>query len=174
MAGRVAQQIGDPDTLMAAALANNRGLFSLAGVVDPDRVALLEAALAAAGDSDRVSRARLLGLLALERTFDGDYPNRRAIADVALAMARRLGDPATLLDVLLRRQFAIWMPDTLPERLTESSEAEALADRIGDPVGRFWSVLTRMTTASESANLAEYDRCVTELVELADAVGQPA
>jgi class 3 adenylate cyclase/tetratricopeptide (TPR) repeat protein len=172
-AGRLARQAGDTNSVIAAALVNNRGLFSLAGVVDVDRVALIEAALTAAGESDSIPRARLLGLLALERTFDGDYSGRRAIADAALAMARRLGDPATLLDVLLRRQFAIWVPDSRTERMAETSEAEALADRIGDPVGRFWGALTRMIASSESANLAEYDRCVTQLVALADTVGQP-
>ena len=107
--------------------------------VDADRVAIIDAALAAVGDADSTARARLLGLLALERMWDGDYPARRAVADEALAMARRLGDPATLLDVLLRRHDAITGPDTLAERLADTAEAEALADQLGDPIGRFWS-----------------------------------
>lgn len=64
--------------------------------------------------ADSQPRAPLLGLLALERGFDGDYPGRRTVADDALTMARRLGDPATILDVLLRRHDAIRLPDTSP------------------------------------------------------------
>ena len=172
-AGRLAQQVGDTDTLVAAALANNRGFSSVSLRVDADRVAIIEAALAAVGDADSTARARLLSLLALERMYDGDYPARRAIADEALAMARRLGDPATLLDVLLRRHVTITDPDTLAERLAETAEAEALADRLGDPVGRFWSASSRMTPAIESADLAEFTRCVDKQTALADQIGQP-
>ena len=64
-------------------------LFSVLGQVDTERIEIIEAALAAVGDADGSDRARLLGLLALERTFDDDYPARRALADEALSMARR-------------------------------------------------------------------------------------
>ena len=171
-AGRLARHAGDTDSLVAAALANNRGIQSTTSRVDTDRVAIIEAALAAVGDADSSLRARLLGLLALERTWDGDLDARRAVTDEALAIARRLGDPATL-DVLLRRFQAIWHPDTVAERLANTTEAEALADLRGDPVARYWSANLRAISAAESADLAEFARCQAKQMALATETSQP-
>jgi hypothetical protein len=46
--------------------------------------------------------------LAIERTWDGDYEARRELSDQAVALARQLGDPATLRGVLLLRRNTIW------------------------------------------------------------------
>jgi len=172
-AGRIAQRIGDSASLTAAALANNRGIQSASGHVDADRVAMIEAAILAGGDEDGPSHARLLSLLALERGFDGDYPKRRALADQALAMARRLGDPDTLLDVLNRRHDALRVPESLADRLADTAEAEALAARQRDPIRRFWSAINRMSTAIESGDVVTATRCQREATELAAAIGQP-
>jgi class 3 adenylate cyclase len=172
-AGRLAQRVGDNDTLAAAVLANNRGWNSANLDVDAERVAMIEAALAGIGDSDSTRRARLLSLLAQERTFGSDYPGRRAVADEALGLARRLGDPVTLLDVLVRRIAPIWVPETLAERHANTAEAQALAAQLGDPIGRFWSADYRSVSAIESADLAEYTRCVQEEQALAAETGQP-
>ena len=173
-AAHLAMGIGDVDTLVRAALANNRGNMSAAGVVDSERVAVEEAALGALVPADSTARARLLALLALERTWDGDYPARRALADEALAMARRLGDPAAILDVLLRRFYAIWMADTVEELHAESAEAEALAEQVTDSVAKYWAVGFRARFSVQVGDAAEVKRCMEELARLADKVGQPA
>jgi len=172
-AGHLAKHVGDADTLVAAALTNNRVYSSSVGRVDADRVGMIEAALAAVGEADSPSRARLLSLLALERTWEGDYPGRRAVSDQALAMARRVGDPATLLDVLLYNCSTIYVPDTLSERLAITAEAEAIADRIGDPIGRFWNALNCVRVSIEAADVGAYRRHIQQAVDLADAIGQP-
>ena len=64
-------------------------------------------------------------MLALERTYDGDYLGRRALSDEAVEIALRLGDPATAFDVLLRRWQAIWVPDTVEELLGEITAGAA-------------------------------------------------
>ena len=140
----LALRVGDPETLVRAALANNRGFQSAAGIVDAERVEVLSEALDAIGEADSSSRCRLLALLALERTYDGDYPKRRALSDEALRIARRLGDPTTLFDVLLRRWQAIWMADTVAALYDESAEGELLAEELDDPVARFWAAIARM------------------------------
>ena len=55
-AAHVAQQIGDSKLLVAAALANNRGDSSEVGRVDAERVAVIESALDAVGESDSAPR----------------------------------------------------------------------------------------------------------------------
>jgi DNA polymerase III delta prime subunit len=110
-AGDLAGQLGDADALAQAALANTRGtLPSVAGVVDVDRVAALEAAVGAFPPADSAIRARLLSTLALELTFGSDWQRCLSLSDEATAMARRVGDPEALADVLMARCVATFRP----------------------------------------------------------------
>jgi DNA-binding SARP family transcriptional activator len=172
-AARLAQIVEDVDVLVRAALANNRGSSSTSGTVDWERIETLETALKALGDAHPAARARLLALVAMERTYDGDYPARKAIADEALTIARRLGDPATVLDVLLRRRLAIRMPETVEALFIESSEAAALARQVDDPVASFWNAVSRAVYAVQLGDISEVNRSHEELVRLASKVGQP-
>jgi tetratricopeptide (TPR) repeat protein len=173
-AATAARARGDSDTLARAALANHRGtLWSVVGMVDLDRVGVLEAALDAIGDGDSPTRARLLANLALELIWAGDRPRRVRLSDEALAMARRLGDPATLAYVLANRAYAIAAPATLQERLRESAELVALSDEVGDPLlaSRAWAV--RFRPALEAGDTAEADRCLAAFERLASELNQP-
>ena len=172
-AARLAQEVGDVDSLVQAALANNRGFQSAAGIVDAERVQVLTAALAAIGSSDDLARCRLLALLALERTYDGNYLGRRALSDEAVQIANRLGDPATVFDVLLRRWQAIWIPDTVEELLAEITAGAVLADQIGDPVTRFWLAIAGSTFSIQVGDRSESDRWQDDVARLAAEVGQP-
>ena len=173
-AARLAHRLGDADTLVRAALANNRGWASRAGVLDTERVEMLQTALDALPEPDSVERARLLALLALERTFDGDYPGRRAMSDEALRIARASGDDATVLEVLLRRPWqTIWMPETVEELHAESNEILALAEGLGDPVGRFWAATVRSSLSLQLGDIAEVARFEAEKRRLAAQIGQP-
>src|SRR5206468_263991 len=100
-AARRAQGLGDAKLLAAAALANHRGFWSLAGTTDQERVELLEAALDSVGDGDPGTRARLLALIAQETTWTADFERRVGLADEALDLARRSGDPMVLAAVLV-------------------------------------------------------------------------
>ena len=65
-AARLALRLGDSERLVRAALANNRGMHSQAGIqVDDERVDMLKAALGAV-DPDARERALLLATLASE------------------------------------------------------------------------------------------------------------
>ena len=94
-------------------------------------------------------------------------------SDEALAIARRLGDPTTLLDVLLRRALAMDTPDTVRELLSECVEAEAIADRLGDPVGKFWSRAFRLGFLLQQGEIPEEDRLDQVCAQIASEVGQP-
>ena len=63
-AAHLAADTGDAERLTRVVLANQRGMYSMAGEVDPDRVTMLEAAVAAQGDSRGTDRACLLAELA--------------------------------------------------------------------------------------------------------------
>jgi tetratricopeptide (TPR) repeat protein len=171
-AGRLAQQLGDADLVARAALANRRGLFSRIGAVDEGRVAALEAALAAVGPSDSPERARLLAVLASELHFAGDE-RRVELGREGLAIARRLGDIATLAEALVALWLATRDPTAAGERALLSAELADIAGRIGDPVLEFHAGLVRFLTGSEQGDMAAADQGLATCVRIAEEVGQP-
>lgn len=173
-ASRLAQSLGDVDTMVAAVLANNRGFQSSAGSVDDERVEMLGAAIEAVGHEDDRVRARLLALLALERTHDGDYPGRRALSDESVRLARRSGDPVVLLDVLMRRWLTVWIPETVEMLLDESIESVALAAEVGDAGARFRVADFRAAVAVQMGDPDEVERWHAEEARVAAEVGQPS
>jgi DNA-binding SARP family transcriptional activator len=171
-AARLARQHGDAARLAQAALANRRGFFpSSVAVVDTERVAVLEAAIEVLGAVDSPTRARLLATLALELLYAGDRKRRLALADEALALARKLDDAAALADVLLNRFYTISEPDTLDERLANTAELLGLAEHLADPVTRAHALWLRYGATMEAGDVIEADRCLDDYERLADELG---
>jgi DNA-binding SARP family transcriptional activator/class 3 adenylate cyclase len=172
-AGELAGELDDPMRMAGAALAANRGFWSSAGEVDQDKVTALEVALMRLPDDDSPERARLLAMLCNELTFGAPLQRRLELATSAKAMARRLGDPATMIEVLTTIFPAIWVPETLSERLADSALALTLADELGDPMARSHALRCRLRAAIESGAMAEARRYLGRLTTLADEVRLP-
>jgi hypothetical protein len=162
---------GDSMLLARAALANNRGWAS-AGVVDHERIAALDAALQVLDPADGPIRARVLAALVLELTYSDDDRLRTLDRD-AVAMARRLGDPATLTDVLRTRYNAIWTPDTLGDRLATTAELVTLAEQLDDPFERYIASNWRMYAALDAGDIVDVDRHLLIEHALVDELGRP-
>jgi AAA ATPase domain len=173
-AARLARHLGEPKLLVRAAVENTRGFVSDAGDVDTERVAMLEAALEAAGPEDSRERAVLLGMLAYELSFAPERERRVALADEALAVARRLGDPRTLCYVLGGRSMPIWAPETLDERLACSEESVRLADGLRDPLARFHALHWRAVALVQAGEMDELQRVVERAADLAGRLGEPS
>ncbi|MBI4518765.1 MAG: AAA family ATPase [Deltaproteobacteria bacterium] len=162
--------------LARAALGTGTGLVGVdAGVVDRQAVALLEEALQALGNGERRLRARLLGRLAEHLYYDAAAASRRErLTREALAIARTLDDPATLLHALSTRLFAIGAPDSLSERLVLAREIIALAERIQEPEfaanARVWLV----TDLLERGELPAADMEAAAAARMAEQLRQPA
>lgn len=172
-AGRLARRLDDTERFVRSVLANNRGVgVSAAGEVDSERIEALEAAAAALGTADSAARARILALLAAELTFSGGWERRKRLADEALAVARRVADDATLARVLNLRAMTLQAPETVGERLANSTAALEAAVRLGDPVEQFFALWIRRLAATEAGDLAEANRVLEELGPLADGLGQ--
>jgi DNA-binding SARP family transcriptional activator len=129
----LAQESGQGDRLVDAALANSRGFAS--NVLEPDRErrAVLEAALDVAPDD--ATRARLLAALALEHQFQNVVLGAE-LQDRAVQLARSSGDPRALLAALIAA------PTTPPvsragAALRTTEEAAAIAAALGDPALEF-------------------------------------
>jgi class 3 adenylate cyclase len=134
VAARDAITIGADDLLVRAALANNRGAASTVGDVDTDRVAVLRAAIGTLDEADSAERARLLAVLSAELTYADDRDEPVALAEEAIAIARRLGTARVFVEVVSRCDIARTVPDTLVDRTRDTHEALRLAEPSSDPV----------------------------------------
>ncbi len=172
-ASALARELGDGDRLVRAALANTRGFFSAAGLIDDERVEVLEAAVAAVREDDLSSRARLLALLANELVYAGDLERRTALCDDALELARRAADGSTLAYVGQFLYLAAGFPETLDYRLAAVEEAESAAQSAGDPVRQFWVASVSGLCHSEAGRVEEADRAFDLLRTIAEDIGQP-
>ena len=98
-------------------------------------VALLDDALSALPDGDSLARALAVARLANSTYFTATREEVASLAREALDMARRLGDPDTLVKVLGAAHFALSAPETVDERVALVNELLALATARGDRVG---------------------------------------
>ena len=128
-ASELARRCGDPERLARAALAFPAAHTSItmsASMGGERATALLEEALAGLPETDSRERARLLARLAR-----GDSAGAERAAE-AVAMARRLGDRATLVLALDAQHYALWEPEHLRERLAIATELDRLGRETGD------------------------------------------
>jgi class 3 adenylate cyclase/tetratricopeptide (TPR) repeat protein len=167
-----ARRQGDADRLAAATLANNRGFFRALGHVDTEQVDLLEAALQALPADDSPQRALLMATLCSELSF-GPLERRQELARDAKAMAKRLGDPATIVAVTNLCGIPLRIPAVLPEALREGREAFELAEELGDPVARFWAASLLDIAAVGAGQFALADQCMATMRELSTRLQQP-
>ena len=138
--------------------------------VDVNLVRLLE--MAAERAADDATRARVLARLAHELLGDAAAgARRRPLADAALRLARRTGDPGTLAEVLDARLHALWDPDGAEDRLATGSEIIDLARAAGDHRrerrGQFW----RFVALMELGRVAEAESALAAFAREAAAAG---
>jgi class 3 adenylate cyclase len=172
-AAHLAQARGHPQALVKAALANSRGgLASSVGLMDAERVAVLEAALAQTDQRDAGTRARLLANLSVEVTWDPDR-DQAALSDEALALARGVGDVATLAHVLRSRWYTRTTFETRAQLWVEAAEFLAVAERLGDPAMLWEAYAFRVRTGLERGDIEEAERCLSSAEQLAVETDQP-
>ncbi|MGH2546166.1 MAG: ATP-binding protein, partial [Actinomycetota bacterium] len=131
-AAEIAERLGAPHRLARAALGyGGRFVWARAGT-DQRQVSLLERALAALGDEESELRVRVMARLAGALRDQLSRDPRTTISEDALAMARRLGDPATLGYALDGRYAVLLWPENPDERVEIANELERLAESSGD------------------------------------------
>lgn len=165
-----ARALGRDDLLVAAALARYRG-FQISGAdVDPEQLALLESALAVVGDGDSPARARLIAAIASELRFSGD-PSYVDRSRESIAVARRTGDRATLIDVL--SWSSLDTPASFDERRAIAEEVVRLTETHDDPMRRFWALVQVLTTWLTIGDIHAARGAATELMATATRLGNP-
>ena len=168
----LAEQLGDSDLLGRAALS--LGGFGLSpGIVDDKLVGVLEGALAAVDASDSALRARLLVRLAVAIYWSQQPDRREALVDEAIAIARRLGDPATLAFVLDQARIATSGPDNLERELSWVHELFALSEQLGDHESAVRARVTHIDLLLELDDLPAADMAIATLDRIATDVRDP-
>jgi hypothetical protein len=170
-AARIARAADDHDGLIDAMLGETRGWRSRVREVDTEYLAMVEAALDAAGPGDSVRRVRLLKVHATELAYTGESGRCWQLHDEAVRIARRIGEPETLLHALIRRLAGFWAPDSLEYRLAASREAVVLAEKVGDPAAGFWAYTDLTLAAVEAAERADVVRAQVRSDAYADELG---
>jgi class 3 adenylate cyclase len=168
-----ARDLGEGERLVEATLANSRGsFFSSFGVIDAERVEVIEAALDALAETDSSSRARLLSKLCNELAW-GPAERRLSLARSAQAMARRIGDVATRVEVTFDCAASLRIPSLADEVRADMLEAIALVETLGDPILNYWAAANM---AIEAVRAGDFELAAASLdaqTELAAKLQQP-
>ena len=131
---RVARdELGDVELTARAAAATSQGaLWQSAGhgEVHDEVVSALRWSLERLPEGDGEVRCRALLSLANELVHGAPLSERQQLADQALAMARRLGDDALLLDACQVAFASTWWAGTAARRLELADESLELARRL--------------------------------------------
>lgn len=172
-ASRRAHLLGDLPRQVQAALQNNRGTGSIVGATDHERIAELEAAIAAVGNRAAPERALLLARMAAEYAASGTAHRDREYASEALDICALLGDTDLRGQVLGICGMSFTGARRGAQRPRLLRDAIADADRSGDPTTRVWSRLYATGDALARFDLATDRRLREEARAIAEREGGP-
>ncbi len=169
----LAEECGNDDALVHAALAINPGSFIRFGSAAPKELATAEAALARAVGEDLGTRARLEAVVAQSLVHTDQTARRTAAAEAALEMARATGDPSVVARVAPAVVMALWTPGTAASRAVVAAEAVEIVEAVGDPnlsAAVYYAAHTAAVCAGDAAATQRYR---TRLRAIADEVAEP-
>jgi tetratricopeptide (TPR) repeat protein len=124
-AADLALRLGDSELLAEAALRDRLWWAITGHAADHRALALLQQARTRLGEGDSPLRAAVLAQLATGMAYPaGQLDRGLALAADAVAMARRIGDPALLVQCLVQQHEVCQHPDGLARRLEIVDELE--------------------------------------------------
>jgi tetratricopeptide (TPR) repeat protein len=173
-AAGAARRIDAADLLGLAALGyGGRFQWARAGT-DRHLVPLLEEALVTLGRQDSALRARVMSRLAGALRDEHDREPRASLGREALAISRRLGDPATLAYALGGLCSAVMWPENSEERIAIANEFARAAKEAGDveqlAQSYYYRGFARLELGDIRAAKADFDTSA----QLAAEMRQPA
>ena len=172
-ASRIASVLTDAELAARAALANNRGIFSVIGEIDEERIAAIQGAIELDDPPHPDRRARLLALQGQELGWSPDLARRKALVDEALALARDTQDARTLADVLHLSLYAYWSAETLELRTALVEELAERASSLRDPALHFWVLDDEFHVFTERGELKRAQSALEQMQVVVEELGQP-
>lgn len=154
-AADAARAASSPDDLARGAL----GFAGLMGTptADPDRVELLEEALAALGDRRDELVARVMARLAHALLFTDQRARRLHLADGAVTLARSIGDDAALASALYVWNIVHITSTNHDERRARAQEMLALGRSSLVPEVEAWARHVHAHVVAEDGDFAAFD-----------------
>jgi len=172
-AAAAARDQGDAARLaLAAAGMLQYGLMTSGLSSDPELVAIAEEALSSLGTQRTAARARVQAALATE-LLHRDPARARSLVDDACEIARDLGDPFALGQVLCSRRAAGHAPGDIDAVFDNATDLIDLGHRTGDRTFTIVGLETRAAAHREAGDLVESDRAVAEYEALLGASELP-
>jgi class 3 adenylate cyclase len=163
------------DAYARAALGYGGGAggFEVTGKADQALIGLLRTALETLPERDSVLRARVLCRLAVELYFTDEIAERDALADEAVAMAERIGDPRIVILALYSRQWSRTGPDDLESQLEMGGEIIKRARAVEEREMEFRGHHFRLDALLQLGDLERVENEITACRKIAEEVGQP-
>jgi len=172
-AAELARRFEIPEILGRAALGVQTPFEILSGSVDAVEVSLLEDALRFHTDPQSLTRARLLGRLAIAKYWSDDSELCLALTEEAIGIARNSGDPSALAEALNAQIYAYSRPQFADRQLDLENEIVRLAYESGDPNLVFLALLYRSEESLTRGDIQGLNRDLSELALVAEALRQP-
>lgn len=166
-----ASDLGDADSLARAVFRNGLEYY-FSGETRPGAVDRAERALAAQPPGPSPTRARLLAELTTHHLVGPDGRGR-ALAEEAVAMARRFDDPLVLGNALLARLLTDLGPHTLRRRIADSHEILACARETDDYRLTVHGRFLLMGALLEDGDIRALDHELSRQHGLVDELGEP-
>jgi DNA-binding SARP family transcriptional activator len=174
-AAALAERHDMPDRQARAAIGYGGRLIWEVARDDEHIVPLLERAIAALGDADQPLRVRLLVRLAGGPLRDSRFPPERkaAMSAEALAIARRIGDPATIAYAIHGYILGHHAPDHTRRQLDLATEMIALARAAGDKEREYEGLEERLVAFLELGDTGGFAADLEAMTQLSRELRQP-
>ena len=174
-AAGIARRTGSVELLARAALAFSADLSGFeVRLFDQRQIDLLEeaAALLEPTDLDGL-RATVLARLSVALSSSAPGDRRLVLAETAVALARRVEDPAVLGRCLAAHCDALASPDHVHQRLAEAEEVVAIGERRNDAPLELLGRRLRFVALLELGRFADTDDEAAAFARRAATVGNP-
>jgi class 3 adenylate cyclase len=174
-AADLARKLELPNPYARAALGYGGGAggFEVTGKADHALIGLLRTALETLPDRDSVLRARVMCRLAVELYFTDEAAERDALAEEAVAMAERIGDPRMVILALYSRQWARMGPDDLESQLEMGDEIISRARVVEEREMEFQGHHFRLDALLQLGDLEGVEAEIVACKKIADQLHQP-
>ncbi len=170
----IARGTEDSELFARAALGFASGLSGFEVLLwDRVQTDLLEEALVRLGPDDSIRRAQVLARLSVALSFSASDERRRALTEEAVAIARRLGDPAALAGALAAHCDTVAGPAYVALREEQAGEIVALARRVPDTALELLGLRLRVIARLERGDLTAARQDVAEFTRLVERLRQP-
>jgi tetratricopeptide (TPR) repeat protein len=170
----LARRLRRSDLCTRAACALGPALLPLQlGSVDHERVDLLEEALRLIPPREKAQRIRVSSELAVALYWSSDSRRCVAVAETAVELARKLGQPGPLAHALYARCIAQWRPSAGRADAGAVREAIRVADRAGEGDLAMACAVRLGHVLAEAGDVEEFDRLIVNLEQRAERLGYP-